>query len=277
MAHTDLDWNSMADRLTTEGEALLPFVTAAAQDIAARVTPRRILDVGAGPGVAACVLAQRFPDAEVVAVDGSAELLRRAGERADRIGVRLTTRVAEFPGDFAELPEADLIWTSHVLHHVGDQAAAVAALAKRLRRGGVLAVAEGGLPTRFLPRDIGFGRPGIESRIDAATTIWFARMRAELPHAATVVEDWPAMLSAAGLAGAGSRSFLVDRPAPLAPEYRGFVRGQFERAAEALADDLDADDRATLGRLTGEGPGTVDTRPDVYLLTARTVHTATRP
>ncbi|MDF0528355.1 methyltransferase domain-containing protein [Tsukamurella sp. 8F] len=277
MHEHDIDWAGMAERLITEGEALLPFVTGAAASLAERIAPRRIMDIGAGPGVAACALAQRFPDAEVIAVDGSEQLLERAAERARSMGMRLTTRVAEFPDGFADLPEADLIWTSHVLHHVGDQAAAVRALAGKLHPGGILAIAEGGLTTRFLPRDTGLGRPGLEARIEAAATEWFSRMRAGLPHAADVVEDWPTMLAASGLVEAGSRSYLIDRPAPLHDGFRAFVRSQFVRAAETLAEDLDAEDLATLTTLAGDGQDSIAHRSDVYILAARTVHSAARP
>lgn len=270
----DFDWDHMAERLVTEGELLAPFVDGALTDLARRLSPRRILDVGAGPGVAACAAARLFPDAEVIAADGSAELLERAGRRAKDLGVELTTLRADFPADLDDLPPADLIWTSNVLHHVGDQGAAVAALAARLRPGGILAVAEGGLPIRSLPRELGFGRPGLQARLEVARAEWFDAMRHGLEQHAAVTEDWPALLAAAGLGDAGSRSYLVDRPAPLAPEHRAFVRSEFERFGE-VGEHLSAEDRGTLARLLDpQDPGGLALRADVFVLTARTVHTA---
>ncbi|MCX4097968.1 class I SAM-dependent methyltransferase [Nocardia sp. alder85J] len=273
----DFDWAGMAEVLVGEAEAFQPVLDGAFADLA-ELKPERVLDIGSGPGVAACLLAQRFPQAEVVAVDGTAELLEHAARRADRLGVRLTTVHAQFPDDLAALPEADLIWTSHVMHHVGDQVGALTALAGRLRPGGVLAVAEGGLPRRMLPRDIGFGRPGLQVRLDALVSARFDVMREELPGSVAVVEDWPEMLRAAGLIDARSRSYLVDRPAPLTGGPRHWVRQDLQRSRDSLADLLDADDLATLDRLLDPAdPAGIDRRPDVFLLTAKTVHVARRP
>ncbi|WP_024803328.1 class I SAM-dependent methyltransferase [Nocardia sp. BMG51109] len=273
----DFDWAAMADMLVDEGEAYSPYLVAAF-DRLADPEPKRILDIGSGPGVAACLLAERFPGAEVIAVDGTPELLARAEERAGRLGVRLQTQVAEFPAGLGELPEADLVWSANVVHHVGDQQGALTRMAALLRPGGTLAIAEGGLPTRWLPRDIGFGRPGLQLRLEVAMAERFDRMRAELPDSAPVTEDWPAMLRAAGLVEAHSRSFLVDRPAPLEEGPRRSVRQWFERLRGMQADHLDPDDRAALDRLLNpDDPQSIDRRPDLFLLTARTVHYAHRP
>ncbi|MBJ8345475.1 class I SAM-dependent methyltransferase [Antrihabitans sp. YC2-6] len=267
----------MADLLELEGEAHLPYVRGALARFEGQ-TPGRILDVGSGPGVAACEMAQRFPASEVVAVDGSPELLARAEKRAARLGVQLTTRVAEFPADLPDLPDADLVWSAQVIHHVGDQLGALTQLAGRLRPGGVLAIAEGGLAPRFLPRDVGFGRPGLLFRLDAAVTDRFNHMRDELPESVAVAEDWPAMLRDAGLADAHSQSFLVDRPAPLGAEPRRWLRDSLERQRQVLADYLAADDLATLDRLLDPAdPAGIDNRADVFLLVAKTVHFARRP
>ncbi|WP_280336788.1 class I SAM-dependent methyltransferase [Nocardia wallacei] len=276
MNHDDFDWAAMADMLVDEAEAYSPYLHGAFDELS-DLKPERILDIGAGPGVAAGLLAQRFPDAEVVAVDGTPELLARAEQRARDLGVRVQTRVAQFPQGLSGLPDADLVWSANVVHHVGDQLDALTRMAGLLRPDGVLAIAEGGLSARWLPRDIGFGRPGLQVRLDAAMAERFDRMRAELPGAVAVTEDWPALLRAAGLVDAHSRSFLVDHPAPLAPGPRRSVRQWLERY-RGMQDDLDPDDRATLDRLLDPtDPQGIDQRPDAFLLTARTVHYARRP
>lgn len=273
----DFDWAAMADLLELEGETHSPYVRQAFEELR-HLAPRRILDVGSGPGVAACRLAATFPEAEVTAVDGAPELLARAEERAGRLGVKLRTRVAEFPAGLAGLGQADLVWSGQVVHHVGDQQGALERLAGLLAPGGVLAIVEGGLPERRLPRDLGFGRPGLEARLDAAMAGRFARMRAELPGSVAVVEDWPGMLRAAGLTDVRSRTFLVDHPAPLAEGPRRSVRGTLERRRTVVGELLDAEDLATLDRLLDPAaPEGVDRRADLFLLTAKTVHFGRRP
>ncbi len=283
----EMDWEELAPVLVREAELATPLYEQAAdwlrtllggseERAAGQASVRRVWDVGSGPGVVTCLLARAFPHAEVVAVDPTPELLARARDRAARLGLadRFRTHEAELPDDDLEaLGTADLIWTSKVLHHVGDQRAAVALLAARLRPGGVLAVAEGGLPDRVLPRDIGIGRPGLQARLDAAQEEWFAQMRAELPGYRDTTEDWPALLAAAGLADTTSRTFLLDLPAPLDSTARDHIAARLSRAAEQYADLLDEADRATLTRLTDPtDEASIAHRPDAFLLTARTVH-----
>jgi ubiquinone/menaquinone biosynthesis C-methylase UbiE len=251
IAMHDFDWAAMADILELEGEAYRPYVQQALEELR-QLRPRRILDVGSGPGVVACHMAAVFPHAEVIAVDGTPEVLVRAEERAKRLGVRLQTQLAEFPGGLAELPPAELIWSAQVVHHVGDQQDALNQLARLLAPGGVLAVVEGGLPARWLPRELGFGRPGLHARLDAAMEDRFSRMRAELPGSVAVVEDWASMLRAAGLTEARSKTFLVDHPAPLADGLRQSVRGSLERHRTMLGERLDTE---TWPRWTGCSTG----------------------
>ncbi|MFF7725206.1 class I SAM-dependent methyltransferase [Streptomyces sp. NPDC008001] len=275
----DFDWAALAGMLELEGEAHSPYVQQAFEELERLVpAPRRILDIGSGPGVAACRLASVFPGAEVVAVDGAPELLALAEERARRSGVRLRTRAAAFPEGLTGLGPADLVWTGQVVHHVGDQQDALNRLAGLLAPGGVLAAVEGGLPARCLPRDPGFGRPDLQSRLDAAMAERFSRMRAELPGSVAVTEDWPGMLRAAGLTEVHSRTFLVDRPAPLDEGTRRFVRRMLERQRSIAEAVLDAGDVTTLDRLLDPAdPAGVDRRPDLFLLVAKTVHFGRRP
>lgn len=271
---THMDWTEMLPLLEGGAELRAPMYRRAMAwltDLVPVGGVRRVLDVGSGPGVLSGMLAETFPYAEVVAVDGTPELLERARARG------VTTLLAELPGDLPELGEADLIWVGEALHHLGDQEAALAGLAERLRPGGLLALVEGGLPARHLPRDIGIGRPGLEDRLDVASADWFARMRAELPGSRDVTEDWRTLLSAAGLAPSGTRTFLLDVPAPVPPAVRDHVIAAFTRRHTALADALSPEDRTTLDRLLDPGdPASLHHRPDVHLLAARTLHTARR-
>ncbi|MFE9662400.1 methyltransferase domain-containing protein [Streptomyces sp. NPDC005955] len=276
-AHT-MDWTQLAPHLEREGETAAPQYREIARWIAAsHPAPDRILDVGSGPGVVSCLLAEEFPEAVVSAVDPEEFLLARARQRAERAGLteRVHTHRAELPDGLGTLEPAGLVWLGRSLHHVGDQRAALAAIAQRVAPGGVVALLEGGLPTRVLPRDVGFGRPGLWSRIDAAEQDRFSAMRAELPGSTRETEDWAALLASTGLKPGASRTFLLDRPAPLSDGDREFVIDTVRRRREMVTDVLDADDLATLDRLLDpDAPEGLARRPDAFLLSAQTVHTA---
>lgn len=278
---TDIDWAQMATMLETQAELFAPMYARALAWLAESVPePGLIVDAGSGPGVVSCQFAETFPDARVVAVDGSVPLLERAKARADRLGFadRFGILAGDLPSVLAELDyPADLLWAARSLHHLGDQAAALAAFADRLAPGGTLALLEGGLPSRFLPRDLGFGRPGLQARVDAVEAEWFARMRAELPGAVTGAEDWPALLRAAGLEHTGTRTFLLDLPAPVSEAARAHVADSLTRLRDACADGIDPEDRAALDRLLDpDDEASVHHRPDVFVLSAHTVYTAVR-
>ncbi|MBZ9642199.1 trans-aconitate 2-methyltransferase [Streptomyces sp. PSKA30] len=279
--HADIDWADMGPLLEAQAELFTPLYERALAWLAKRQTdPGLIVDAGSGPGVVACLLAEAFPGARVVAVDGTEPLLERAGARAKRLGV--ADRFATLPGDLPEVLgdldyPADLLWASRSLHHLGDQRAALAAFAGHLAPGGTLALMEGGLPSRFLPRDIGIGRPGLQARLDALEEEWFAQMRSSLPGAVAETEDWPALMTAAGLKPTGTRSFLLDLPAPATGRARAYIAASLSRLRDAFGDQLDATDRATLDRLLDpDDKASVHHRPDVFVLAAHTVHTATR-
>ncbi|WP_116246593.1 class I SAM-dependent methyltransferase [Nocardiopsis sp. FIRDI 009] len=280
----DIDWGAMLAHLELKAEMHAPALDAAADwmrgllDADGRAdSVDRVLDVGSGPGAITCLLARRFPGARVVAVDQSEPLLEHARSRAEEQGVgdRVDVLRADLPDDLDALGAADVVWSSQTVHHVGDQQAALDGLAAALRPAGLLAVVEGGLPARYLPRDIGVGRPGLQARLDAAWEDRFSTMRAELPGSVAQVEDWPAMLARAGLVPTGSRTFLVEHTAPLDARVREFLRLHLEHALDTFGDALDAGDRAAVERLADpDAPDGVLWRPDAFYLAAVTVHTA---
>ncbi|MDK0524245.1 class I SAM-dependent methyltransferase [Streptomyces sp. ML-6] len=271
----DIDWDALSAHLEREAELHTPALTRATHwlsDLLGGADVTRVLDVGSGPGVVTGLLADAFQDAEVVAVDQSPALLERARVRS---GGRITTQQADLPDEFGTLGPADLIWSANAVHHLGDQQAALTALAASLRPGGLLAVAERGLPVRFLPRDIGLGRPGLQARLDAGHEDGFTTMRAELPGSVDRVEDWPAMLACAGLVPTGTRTFLTDLPAPLGLPAREYLHTRLARQRDQFGEHLDDQDRAVLDALLDtEGPTGILWRSDAFYLTATTVHTA---
>ncbi|NEB19458.1 class I SAM-dependent methyltransferase [Streptomyces coelicoflavus] len=280
--HGDIDWAEMAPHLEAQAELYTPLYRQAMAWLAREVTdPGLVVDVGSGPGVVSCLFAETFPGARVVAADGAAPLLERARARAERLGFgdRFGTLAGDLPAALADLDyPADLMWASQSLHHLPDQRAALAALGGHLAPGGTLAILEGGLPARFLPRDIGFGRPGLQARIRAVEEDAFAEMRADLPDSVAETEDWPAMLTTAGLKHTGTRSFLLDLPAPVSEAARDYVTTSLSRLRERIGERLDADDLATLDRLLDPADEAgVHRRQDLFVLVAHTVYTAVRP
>src|SRR4051812_48019152 len=86
----DFDSAEMAAFAEMDGEIFLDLTrqaTAVLADLCDRrgLEVRRVVDLGSGPGVGSCCLAERFGHASVVAADGSAAMLDRAEARAARL------------------------------------------------------------------------------------------------------------------------------------------------------------------------------------------------
>jgi SAM-dependent methyltransferase len=272
--HDQLDWSVRGQQLVSEGEVTAPMVDQALGWLAEHVPGARdVLDIGSGPGVTACRFAQLWPAARVLAADGAAPLLALARTRAIRLGIddRFITRQVSLPDDLADLPKADLVWVSGVVHHLPDPVAVLRSLGTLVRPGGLLAIREGGLTARFLPDGVA---PGLLPRLEATAE----ELVAASEHPAGVLPHhggWPDLLRTAGLQPVGSRSFLLDLPAPVSPEVRQYLHGRLATMGEMLGDRITAADQATLaGLIDPESPDSVLWRPDVFLLSASTVHLA---
>ena len=151
------------------------------------------VDVGCGGGGMAKALAAALPaGTTVVAIDADPDVLEQAREHtagAVRCELASMDDGAEPLRKAIDAP-ADLIWASASVHHAADQQAAVDALASLLAPGGRLALAEGGLPARSLPWDLGVGEPGLELRLDLAQDRWFKAMRDSLPGSVPMPYGW---------------------------------------------------------------------------------------
>lgn len=83
-------------------------------------SPRRIVDLGCGPGNLTIPLAERLPQAEVLGLDGSAAMLAEARRRCP--GARPAFRIATLPQWPATIGRFDLLVSNSLLHHLHDPA-----------------------------------------------------------------------------------------------------------------------------------------------------------
>jgi ubiquinone/menaquinone biosynthesis C-methylase UbiE len=276
------DWDAMAAFAELDAEVLMPLldeVTSALYDVARSDTLdiRRILDVGSGPGVAACRLAEQFGDATIVAADGSSEMLAGVTARAERLGLsdRVETRLVELPDGIDDLGSADSMWVSMVLHHVGDESAALRAFRRLLRPGGLLALVEFGDPLRVLPDDGGeLGNPEVWQRLDRASASWIADLRAGV-SGAVASDDYPSMLAVAGFEVVVDRTVSMHLGPPLDHRGRELAVTYLKRMRDHVEPYADASDLAVLDRLVDEAdPGGIWRRPDALLDISRHVFVA---
>ncbi len=113
------------------------------RQVADRLTPRRVLEVGCGTGRNLRRLAELFPSASLTGVDLSPDMLSKAERKLNRWSDRMGLLQGEFPGVPAESEPFDLVLFSYSLSmtNPGWKVAIEAALS-RLRRGGILAAVD---------------------------------------------------------------------------------------------------------------------------------------
>jgi SAM-dependent methyltransferase len=280
--HDAIDWADrlaqlrMADAL--DADALAPVARRLVAGVAERPT---VVDVGCGAGGMSVLFARelaRRGGGTVVLVDATPELLAEA-ERAVTEAAAGAAEVVSLAADLADpelarqVPAADLVWASGVVHHVGDQQAALRTLAGLLRPGGTLAIAEGGLEIRCLPWELGVGRPGLEQRLLAARGEWFARMRAGIAGSVAMPYGWPRALREAGLEGVESFGALIDHPMPGSDLLREYVVHRIGWLAGSAGEWLDAADRDAIATLTDpRSPDFLGRRDDLFLFGAKAIH-----
>jgi len=250
MSVTTSDWNPALYR-QFEDERTRP-----ARELLARVdlaAPKRIYDLGCGPGNSTELLAQRYPEALVTGTDNSDAMLATARQRLP--GCRF-----EF-GDIAQWQPAeapDLIFANAALQWVGDHDTLLPRLFDALAPGGVLAIQmpdNRDEPTHRLMREVATLDPWGSSIGNAAavrTKILSINAYYDLlARDATEVDVWrtayqhPMETPAAiveWVRGTGLRPFLE----PLSPIYQEGFLAEYERRI-ALAYLPRADRRLLLG------------------------------
>jgi trans-aconitate 2-methyltransferase len=98
--------------------------------------PATVVDLGCGPGGLTATLAERWPEARIVGIDRSAEMIARAQQHA------ITGRLAFHKGDVSTWQGSqpvDVILSNACFHWVTDHARLLDHLSSQLAPGGVLA------------------------------------------------------------------------------------------------------------------------------------------
>ncbi|MGN5637047.1 class I SAM-dependent methyltransferase [Streptomyces sp. AC154] len=269
-AATDTDTTAaMAEILELDAEVLgtyLSELTTWLGELSDR-EPVRIVDLGSGTGTGAIALARRFPRAVVSAVDVSPQLLRRLSVKASGLG--LTDRVrgvqADLDRDWPALGAGDLVWAAAALHHLADPDRVLSHVFDTLRPGGLLAVTEMDFFPRFLPEDIGVGRPGLEARLHAALK-------------GAPAAGWTGHLARAGFTPEAERAFVIDLPAPLPDATARYAQACLRKLRSHLDGQLPAEDLAALDAvIDDESPHGVLRRDDLTVRTTRTTWVGRRP
>jgi SAM-dependent methyltransferase len=273
---TESDEAAMAELLDLDAEVLHAYGSEVSDWIgqqAAGLDPRRIVDLGSGTGTGTLALLRRFERANVIAVDVSGPMLDRLRGKADALGVagRVRTVQADLDAGWPAVGPVDMAWASGSLHHLADPARVLAEVLAALRPGGLLIVAEIDSFPRFLPDDIGLGRPGLEARCHAVLS---EDRAARLPHLGS---DWPARLAGAGFVVEAERSFVIELSPPLPASAGQYAEVSLRRARSGLDGRMDPADLAVLDTLLGDGPDGLRQRGDLTVRTARTVWAARRP
>lgn len=144
-------------------ERARPFV-----ELLARVdaqAPERVVDLGAGPGTLTALLAERWPHAEITAVDSSPEMIARAREVPGIQAVLADVRTWEPPAP------VDVLITNAALQWVPGHLELLPRLVRMLTPGGRLALqvpGNFGEPSHTVRRDLAAQEPYVQHLADVA-------------------------------------------------------------------------------------------------------------
>lgn len=101
--------------------------------------PKKIVDIGCGPGNSTAVLKARYPDAEILGVDSSEEMIARANANFPDSGINFS--VCDAGGGLSELGnDFDLVFSNACIQWIPDHEKLIPSMLSLLKEGGALAV-----------------------------------------------------------------------------------------------------------------------------------------
>lgn len=268
------DAGDQSEILDLDAEVLAEHIASITAWLPVRTSPSRVVDLGCGTGAGTLALLERFPGAEVTAVDVSDTHLHRLREKAVAAGAADRVRIVRADLDAPAWPALgtpDLVWASASLHHMAEPGRALRQVHDLLAPGGLFAVVElAGFP-RFLPESAPEDAPGLEERCHAALD----RHHAE--HLSHRGADWGTELAKAGFTVEGERTLTVDIGPARTDAVGRYALTSLRRMRAGVASALTAEDLTALDRLLDtDGPHGIVHRTDLGVRTERTVWAARR-
>ncbi|MCZ4511491.1 methyltransferase domain-containing protein [Streptomyces sp. ActVer] len=280
------DAGDHSEILDLDAEVLAEHIASITAWLPVGAGPRHIVDLGCGTGAGTLALLERFPEAELTAVDSSAAHLHRlqekareraregAQEKAGAAGAAGRLRIVRADLDATSWPDLgapELVWASASMHHMTDPDRTLRQVHDLLAPGGLFAVVElAGFP-RFLPADAPEEAPGLEERCHLALDHHHAE---QVPHRGA---DWGTKLTEAGFTVEGERTITVDIGPPHTDAVGRYALSSLRRLRGSAASALTAEDLTALDRLLDTAsPHSVLHRTDLSVRTERTVWAARR-
>ena len=108
-------------------------------DLTARIdidNPKRIIDIGCGPGNSTNVLIARWPQAEIIGLDNSEAMIHEAKEKYPA----MNWLCADAAGDLSTLGHFDIVFSNAAIQWMPHQKTLLSKFFRMLNIGGVLAV-----------------------------------------------------------------------------------------------------------------------------------------
>lgn len=239
--HGHGDWSGMAETLNLDALLLKEHFVRIFEWIKNQsAEPRTIVDLGAGTGTGTFGLARTFPHATVTAIDQSVAMLELLRENAEQqqLSGRISTLNVDLDEQWPALNDVDLVWAATSMHHFKDPAQIFGRIRDSLCADGVLVIVEMEAFPRYLPADLGFGKPGLEERCHLATA----------PEGFNPHPDWTAELETAGYTTITQRTFNYAQSAGKELLARSATLS-LSRLRSRLTDGLPAADLAMLNEL----------------------------